>query len=200
MSKAHDILGISPNATEEQIKIAYRKKAKKLHPDHNKNPDAKEKFIELNNAYMELIIKKPHSFIDLINNFGELVAILNLIGQKGCDINKIKILNESYNKFLECGRELKVNTIKEIINYLERVLNNEVDVNERISKTAYFDTNIYEQFSYNIRNLFHPKFINKLPKYWQLCIHNRMREIIEYFSKELNRSEYNRKKEKKTYY
>ena len=47
----YEILGIDRNATEDQIKKAYRTLAKKYHPDVNKAPDAEEKFKEVNEAY-----------------------------------------------------------------------------------------------------------------------------------------------------
>lgn len=47
----YKILGIESKATVEEIKQAYRKKAKELHPDKNKNPDASEPFILLTEAY-----------------------------------------------------------------------------------------------------------------------------------------------------
>ena len=51
----YDVLGISKNATEAEIKSAYRKKAKEFHPDLNKdNPDAAEKFKEAQEAYSVL--------------------------------------------------------------------------------------------------------------------------------------------------
>lgn len=46
-----EILGVSNTANKEEIKIAYRKMAKKYHPDLNKEPGAKEKFQKINNAY-----------------------------------------------------------------------------------------------------------------------------------------------------
>ena len=52
---AYDILGVKKSATVDAIKQAYRKKAKQLHPDKNKdNPNAQEEFIKLSNAYETL--------------------------------------------------------------------------------------------------------------------------------------------------
>ncbi len=47
----YEILGINRNASEDEIKGAFRKLARQLHPDVNKEPDAEEKFKEINEAY-----------------------------------------------------------------------------------------------------------------------------------------------------
>ncbi|WP_281950872.1 J domain-containing protein [Nitrosophilus kaiyonis] len=52
MSKSlYDTLGVSPNASADEIKKAYRKLARKYHPDICKDPECEEKFKEINAAY-----------------------------------------------------------------------------------------------------------------------------------------------------
>ncbi|AJQ45450.1 molecular chaperone DnaJ [Ureaplasma diversum] len=47
----YEVLGVSKNATDAEIKSAFRKLAKEYHPDKNKGADAEEKFKEINEAY-----------------------------------------------------------------------------------------------------------------------------------------------------
>lgn len=47
----HEILGVPENSSIRDIRIAYRRKAKQLHPDLNASPSAHEEFIKLQRAY-----------------------------------------------------------------------------------------------------------------------------------------------------
>jgi len=47
----YEILGLKRNATSSEIKSAYRKLARKFHPDVNKSKEAEEKFKDINEAY-----------------------------------------------------------------------------------------------------------------------------------------------------
>ena len=47
----YDILGVSKNASKEELKKVYRKKALQWHPDRNKSAEANGKFKEINEAY-----------------------------------------------------------------------------------------------------------------------------------------------------
>ncbi|XP_030646189.1 dnaJ homolog subfamily A member 2b [Chanos chanos] len=65
-TKLYDILGVSPSASENELKKAYRKLAKEYHPD--KNPNAGDKFKEISFAYE--VLTNPEKK-ELYDRYGE---------------------------------------------------------------------------------------------------------------------------------
>jgi curved DNA-binding protein len=61
----YETLGVSEKASADEIKKAYRKLARKYHPDVNKDEEAVEKFKEINAAYEVLSDKKKKDEYDL---------------------------------------------------------------------------------------------------------------------------------------
>ena len=68
MADFYSVLGVSKNATSQEIKTAYRKLALKWHPDKNKSSEADAKFKEINKAYEVLSDTKKR---DTYDQYGE---------------------------------------------------------------------------------------------------------------------------------
>ncbi len=64
----YKILGIGKKADEKEIKSAYRKLARKYHPDVNKAPEAVEKFKDINEAYEVLSDKEKRYRYDSLGS------------------------------------------------------------------------------------------------------------------------------------
>lgn len=64
----YEILGVSKDASKDEIKKAFRGLARKYHPDVNKDPDAPEKFKEISKAYEVLSDPQKRAQYD---QFGE---------------------------------------------------------------------------------------------------------------------------------
>lgn len=76
----YELLGVARNASEQEIKSAFRKKARKLHPDVNKAADAKERFQEVSRAYEVL---SDASMRQRYDQFGEAGVSGNGAGASG---------------------------------------------------------------------------------------------------------------------
>ncbi|VVU95158.1 DnaJ C terminal domain [seawater metagenome] len=76
-TKLYDVLEVKPDASNNEIKKAYRKLAMKWHPDKNKAPDAEETFKKISEAYAILSDETKRQTYD---NFG-------MDGVKGDNMN-----------------------------------------------------------------------------------------------------------------
>src|SRR5262245_55263688 len=64
----YKILGVARGASEDEIKKAYRKLARKYHPDVSKEANAKEKFQEVSEAYETLRDKEKRAAYDSLGS------------------------------------------------------------------------------------------------------------------------------------
>lgn len=66
----YEVLGVSRDASADEIKRAYRKLAKQYHPDVSTDPNAEEKFKEVQNAYETLIDEDKRAAYDRFGHAG----------------------------------------------------------------------------------------------------------------------------------
>ena len=66
----YKVLGVDRNASEQEINKAYRRLAKKYHPDLNHEPGAEEKYKQVNEAYEVLHDKQKRAQYDQFGSAG----------------------------------------------------------------------------------------------------------------------------------
>lgn len=159
INKACQILEVSPNSNEDEIKKAYKKKALKYHPDKN-TEDSSDKFKQVGEAYSLLINKdknismrniNPHDiFKDIfrgemginINNMNNMFSTFNINTQGGNMGNnnfvsrssQIQIINEK--KIETIIEQSNGNTSKKTIITDLKTGNQEITQNNTINTTA----------------------------------------------------------------
>jgi len=100
MADYYETLGVSKDATKDEIKSAFRKMARKYHPDVNKEPDAEEKFKELGKAYETLMDDDKRATYD---RFGEEGLQNAGYSSQGPFANGFGDLNDIFESFFGAG-------------------------------------------------------------------------------------------------
>ncbi len=100
MADYYEILGVDRNASKDEIKSAFRKMARKWHPDINKAPEAEAKFKELGKAYETLMDDEKRSTYDRFGEDGLQNAGFNTSGPFA---NGFGDLEEVFNSFFGGG-------------------------------------------------------------------------------------------------
>ena len=100
MSDYYEILGVEKNASKDEIKSAFRKQARKWHPDINKAPEAEAKFKELGKAYETLMDDDKRATYD---RFGEDGLQNAGYSSQGPFANGFGDLEEVFNSFFGGG-------------------------------------------------------------------------------------------------
>ena len=71
----YELLGVDEKASQEEIKLSYRKLAMKYHPDTNPDPDAKQQFQVINTAYRTLKDPFKRKVYDLSRKGGAILSV-----------------------------------------------------------------------------------------------------------------------------
>src|SRR5216110_1350438 len=80
----YEVLGVSRNATDDEVKKAFRRLAKQYHPDANKEQGAEARFIEINEAYEVLSDQQKRAAYD---RYGHAATSGNLGGSGFSDFS-----------------------------------------------------------------------------------------------------------------
>jgi DnaJ homolog subfamily B member 4 len=86
----YDVLGVSRNASDDEVKRAYRSLALKYHPDRTSDPSSSEKFKEINEAYETLSDHDKKTMYDAqLNGIPGVGGAHGLSSEEFADINNI---------------------------------------------------------------------------------------------------------------
>lgn len=192
MENCYEILGLDNNATMLETKKTYRNLAKKYHPDLNKNIGAKERFIEIKEAYKNLMNPTaPKGFLGFLEIWEDLITENDFnvprwgrfIDSEEYDKyrwakNKIKLLSKLYYKISnEYNRTIIEDLVglDVIINHFNKVLNGEIGIKDKITKSddmklKFIPMVLNSFYEIDMRCYGHSKQPEYRPKYYDLAI------------------------------
>ncbi len=98
LSEYYEILGLPVNSSLDEIKKAYRKKARMYHPDINHAPDAVNQFIKITEAY-DFIIANHESMISGEADFEKLIEEWRKYRQERSRQRARFYASSTYNRF-----------------------------------------------------------------------------------------------------
>ncbi len=91
----YDVLGVSRNATDDEVKKAFRRLAKQYHPDANKEQGAEARFVEINEAYEVLSDPQKRATYDRFGHAG----VGNGMGAGFGDLGGFSSINDLFETF-----------------------------------------------------------------------------------------------------
>jgi hypothetical protein len=137
MPKNHyEILGLTRDATAEQIKKAYRKLARKYHPDVSKEPDAEARMQELNVAYDTLSdeTKKLNMTLN---------SIIHKAHTNSTPIQALAVLKRHFGMPKVDNRHMIFQGLKTYLGVLVQVLEDQtININAKIAHAIKAKTNM----------------------------------------------------------
>ena len=152
----YKLLGVNKEATNEEIKRAYRKMAIKYHPDKNKDsPDATNKFKEVSHAYEILSNKGKRHIYDLTGNEPGLDQSDNQSDSINVD-EAFKIFNSMFGD-LSSGFGIDPNILSGLMSTVSGSAFSYVVNQQSLKKTD----NIYYNLNAKLEDIYHKK-IKKL--------------------------------------
>ncbi len=103
----YEILGVSPDASEEEIKRAYRRLARKYHPDlHPGDKEAEERFKEINEAYEILSDPKKRAEYDRLREAAKAYRFTTPEGDSAYDFGLFVERTDPFGSFADLFSEL----------------------------------------------------------------------------------------------
>ena len=79
----YEVLGVNKSAGEKELKNAFRSLARKYHPDRSTEPDAEEKFKEIQEAYAVLSDQEKRQMYDRFDTIPSVVhrLVVSVVGR-----------------------------------------------------------------------------------------------------------------------